>query len=110
MNVDFPRKLAFLFTPSRYKSARGGARLENGIGGMADKIDLEQYCQLKLTCPGCGGRGIVPWNRLDRVLVCRSCSSWFRMDHGGRLWEIAVEDRPGASIEVSVRSAWTLTR
>ena len=24
MNVDFPRKLAFLFTPARYKSARGG--------------------------------------------------------------------------------------
>jgi hypothetical protein len=72
---------------------------------MADKVDLEQYCQLKLTCPGCGGRGIVPWNKLDRVLVCRGCSSWFRMDHGGRLSEIAVEDRPTGSIEVGVRSS-----
>lgn len=72
---------------------------------MGDKVDLEQYCQLQLKCPGCGGRGMVPWNRLDRVLTCRSCSSWFRMDHAGKLWEIAGEDRPEASIEVGVRSS-----
>ena len=57
MNVDFPRKLAFLFTPSRYKSARGGRDGGKSWGFAQALVEIAsaREAQLKEWGLWCGG-------------------------------------------------------
>jgi hypothetical protein len=45
---------------------------------------------------------MIPWDRLDRVLGCQRCSSWYRAERGA-LVEVAS---PEASMQVAVRGSF----
>ena len=55
--------------------------------------------ELSLTCPQCGSTGLIPWDRLDRVLGCRGCSAFYRVEPLG-LVEIDVPGENEISVEV----------
>ncbi len=61
------------------------------------------YWHVALACPKCSAKGMIPWNRLDRVLVCRRCSAWYRTERGAALVEIAP---PEESLRVTVRGSF----
>jgi hypothetical protein len=73
---------------------------------MATPSDADRYAsmELALSCPGCGASGLIPWDRLDRVLGCRRCLTMYRVEpHGLVIFEppadeeFFVEVRSGAS-------------
>ena len=61
-----------------------------------------QFCRMEVVCPQCGGRGLVPWDRLDKFLRCRPCAQWYLIDKSGQL----VETGHPATMSVQVRSSF----
>jgi hypothetical protein len=49
-----------------------------------------RYCQMEVTCPRCGGRALVPWARLGKVLRCSACAAWCRLDRFGKPYEASA--------------------
>jgi hypothetical protein len=45
-------------------------------------------CNVKLCCPNCGSQGNFPWGRLDHLLCCSHCWSWYRLGANGKLDEV----------------------
>lgn len=57
---------------------------------------------MEVVCPRCGGRGLVPWDQLDKFLRCRPCAQWYLIDKSGQL----VETSHPATMSVQVRSSF----
>lgn len=70
-------------------------------GRLNPEEQRRRYCRLKLTCPKCGGTGLIRWDRLDSLLHCHGCTTWFRMVGNGRLVSTAA---PPISIRISSRT------
>jgi hypothetical protein len=70
---------------------------------VAPRAENEQYFQMQVTCPRCGGRGLVPWARLGKVLRCNACAAWCRLDGFGKPY--AVPSPTG--FWVQVRASFT---
>jgi hypothetical protein len=65
--------------------------------------EQQPYWHMQFACPKCQATGMIPWDRLDRVLGCRRCSTWYRVGHDARLAEIT----PQADMQVAVRGSFT---
>jgi|GEM_PF-6174598 len=72
---------------------------------MAETADQQRYSQMKLqlVCQKCGCEGLIPWQQLDRILVCHGCSTWYRLD-SRRLVEVEPPAVRNSKIQVEVRS------
>jgi tetratricopeptide (TPR) repeat protein len=55
---------------------------------------------LRLECPQCGAPGRVQAGSLGKVLICKVCSCWLRMDNAGRLSRVepAGASRAGSKV------------
>lgn len=67
---------------------------EDASASPAEEAAPPKPCHLEIVCPTCSTRGLVPWERLDGVLCCSGCWTWFRVGGNGQL---AVVDPPAAS-------------
>ena len=70
---------------------------------VAPRSENEQYFQMQVTCPRCGGRGLVPWERLGKVLRCSACAAWCRLDGFGKAYAVAAP----TGFWVQVRASFT---
>ncbi len=60
--------------------------------------------QVNVVCPRCQAKGKVNWDRLDRLLCCSVCESWYKLSASASL----VEVRPPAQrLEVAVRTSFS---
>jgi hypothetical protein len=67
--------------------------------------DARPYWHLTMACRKCGAKGLVPWDRLDRVLCCRRCLTRYRVGAGASgLTEIATAD---SDLQIAVRGSFT---
>ncbi|HTU23112.1 MAG TPA: tetratricopeptide repeat protein [Gemmataceae bacterium] len=46
-----------------------------------------------MACPNCGSPGKVRWDRLGRILKCKGCEQYYRIDSGGRLSKVEARSR-----------------
>jgi hypothetical protein len=65
--------------------------------------EQQPYWHMQFACPKCQAKGMIPWDRLDRVVGCRRCSTWYRVGRDARLAEIT----PQADMQVAVRGSFT---
>ena len=57
---------------------------------------------LQLECPGCGEAGLFKLDRLDKLVFCRGCDTWYRTNNLGRLAKVPPPAGPaGTWVEVS---------
>ncbi|HWB12568.1 MAG TPA: hypothetical protein VG826_25305 [Pirellulales bacterium] len=68
-----------------------------------------EHCQMQVTCPRCGGQGLVPWNRLDRILHCGVCRAWCRLDRFGKPFEVPAPNGFWIQVRTSF-SGWKRAR
>jgi hypothetical protein len=59
-----------------------------------------------MTCTRCGGTGLLPWSKLDGLLYCRGCRSWFRLDNSARLVEAPSPYRRINRVTAAGPSGW----
>ena len=76
---------------------------------MSTVPDADRYMDMRLAlvCPKCGSSGLIPWEHLDRILYCRRCEVFFRVDPTGM---VELEETPEERLSVEVRgisSGWT---
>jgi hypothetical protein len=65
--------------------------------------DEQPYWHLRFACPKCQAKGMIPWDRLDRVVDCRRCSTWYRVGRDAKL----AEFKPQADMQVAVRGSFS---
>ncbi len=65
---------------------------------------VESKREVQVVCPRCNSTGYVPWDRLDRVLQCAQCESWYRLDSLAKMIEISP---PDSKLSVSVRTSFS---
>ena len=70
---------------------------------MTDACDADRYAhlELELACPHCRSRGLIPWEHLDRLLLCHGCSAVFRVEPTGL---VELDEPQKESILIQVRS------
>lgn len=71
---------------------------------MATRGDADRYLDVKLelVCQHCGSAGLIPLERLDRVLFCSGCLRLFRVEAAGL---VEIEPPADERISVQVRSS-----
>lgn len=62
--------------------------------------------RLRVVCPDCGGAGMVRWDRLQGLLYCRGCATYYRINGSGQV-VIAPPPPAATKIRVAVRSYLT---
>jgi hypothetical protein len=73
------------------------------LDGQPLQADADRYSDMKIRvdCRKCGSAGLIPWEQLDRILVCRRCSTWYRAERNEL---VEVPQPQEARIQVQVRS------
>jgi hypothetical protein len=73
---------------------------------MTNFNDRTKSPTLRLHCPKCKSAGLIPWEKLDRTVVCGGCQSWYRIENT-QLRELPppTEDRYRVQVRTN-SSAW----
>jgi hypothetical protein len=70
------------------------------MSNKPDGSDLARDGYMQLACPSCNAAGMVRWDHLQKLHVCRGCGTCFRSDASGRLETVP----PPRRLRVGVRS------
>lgn len=76
------------------------------MNNVENASERRRQSLLTLACPACGTAGLIRWDRLDKLLRCHGCATWFRLQREGELVIVpppVLEEKP-ETIRVEVRS------